>query len=88
MSKKNAALPHNGGWPAWYDGKNINEILFCEEFLETHPTKCVRGRLFTVDGVVEDETEVSQQILEAVRCCVTSVRTVRYVRQFGASPPG
>lgn len=72
MSKKNAASPCNGGWPAWYDGKNINEILFCEEFLESHPMKCVRGRLFTVDGVVEDEAEVSQQILEAVRCCVTS----------------
>ncbi len=72
MSKKNAASPCNGGWPVWYDGKNINEILFCEEFLEAHPMKCVRGRLFTVDGVVEDEAEVSQQILEAVRCCVTS----------------
>ena len=72
MSKKNAVSPCNGGWPVWYDGKNINEILFCEEFLESHPMKCVRGRLFTVDGVVEDEAEVSQQILEAVRCCVTS----------------
>lgn len=72
MSKKNAVPPCNGGWPIWYDGKNINEILFCEEFLESHPMKCVRGRLFTVDGVVEDEAEVSQQILEAVRCCVTS----------------
>ena len=72
MSKKNAASPCNGGWPVWYDGKNINEILFCEEFLEAHPMKCVRGRLFTVDGVVEDEAEVSQQMLEAVRCCVTS----------------
>lgn len=72
MSKKKAVSPCNGGWPIWYDGKNINEILFCEEFLESHPMKCVRGRLFTVDGVVEDEAEVSQQILEAVRCCVTS----------------
>ena len=72
MSKKNAVPPCDGGWPVWYDGKNINEILFCEEFLESHPMKCVRGRLFTVDGVVEDEAEVSQQMLEAVRCCVTS----------------
>ena len=37
-------------WPDWYDGKHINEVLFCQQFLEKHPMKCVRGRLFTVDG--------------------------------------
>lgn len=21
----------------WFDGKHINEILFCQEFLKTHP---------------------------------------------------
>ncbi len=31
--------------------------------------KCVRGSLFTVDGMMDDETEVNQQILDAVRCC-------------------
>ena len=62
----------DSGWPAWYDGKNINEVLFCEEFLAAHPMKCIRGRLFTVDGAVEDEAVVSQQILETVSGCVTS----------------
>ena len=41
-------------WPDWYDGKHINEVLFCQQFLEKHPMKCVRGRLFTVDGLIED----------------------------------
>ena len=31
-------------WPDWYDGKHINEVLFCQQFLEKHPMKCVRGR--------------------------------------------
>ena len=35
-------------WPEWYDGRHINEVLFCQQFLEKHPMKCVRGRLFTV----------------------------------------
>lgn len=70
--KSNTVPPHNGDWPAWYDGKNINEVLFCQEFLESHPMKCVRGRLFTVDGVVEDEAEISQQILEVLCSCVTA----------------
>lgn len=35
-------------WPDWYDGRHINEVLFCQQFLDKHPMKCVRGRLFTV----------------------------------------
>ena len=38
--------------PSWYDGKKIDEVLFCSDFLGRHPMKCVRGRLFTVDGAV------------------------------------
>lgn len=53
MRKNSAVPPSHGGWPAWYDGKNINEVLFCEEFLAAHPMKCIRGRLFTVDGAVQ-----------------------------------
>ena len=37
-------------WPDWYDGRHINEVLFCRQFLDKHPMKCVRGRLFTVQG--------------------------------------
>ena len=37
----------------WFDGKHINEILFCQEFLKTHPMRCIGGTLFTVDGPVE-----------------------------------
>ena len=24
-------------WPDWYDGKHINEVLFCQQFLDKHP---------------------------------------------------
>lgn len=34
--------------------------------------KCVRGRLFTVDGAVEDEGEISRMILEEVSGCLSS----------------
>ena len=27
-------------WPEWYDGRHINEVLFCQQFLEKHPMKC------------------------------------------------
>ena len=34
--------------------------------------KCVRDRLFTVDGMVEDEKQISQLILQEVSQCVTT----------------
>ena len=58
--------------PSWYDGKKIDEVLFCSDFLGRHPMKCVRGRLFTVDGAVEDEGEISRMILEEVSGCLSS----------------
>ena len=59
-------------YPDWYDGKHIDEVLFCEAFLRQHPMKCIHGRLFTVDGAVEDEREVSQLIMREVSVCVKS----------------
>ena len=58
--------------PSWYDGKKIDEVQFCFDFLGRHPMKCVRGRLFTVDGAVEDEGEISRMILEEVSGCLSS----------------
>lgn len=28
-------------FPEWYDGKHVNEIKFCEEFLREHPKYCI-----------------------------------------------
>lgn len=58
--------------PSWYDGKKIDEVLFCSDFLGRHPMKCVHGRLFTVDGAVEDEGGISRMILEEVSGCLSS----------------
>ena len=59
-------------WPEWYDGRHINEVLFCQQFLEKHPMKCVRGRLFTVDGLIEDEGQIGNLILEEISGVLTS----------------
>lgn len=56
----------------WFDGKHINEILFCQEFLKTHPMRCIGGTLFTVDGPVESEELVKRQIIDMVQNCVTT----------------
>ena len=59
-------------WPDWYDGRHINEVLFCQQFLDKHPMKCVRGRLFTVDGLIEDEGQIGNLILEKISGVLTS----------------
>ena len=49
--------PRNPAWPDWYDGKKINEVQFCYDFLKSHPLKCIDGQFYTPDGPVEDESE-------------------------------
>ena len=67
-NKENAGttLPFEDSLPDWFDGKRINEVLFCQQFLDKHPMKCVRGRLFTVDGLIEDEGQIGNLILEEI----------------------
>lgn len=55
--------------PSWYDGKTIDEVAFCASFLRQHPMKCIRWRLFTVDGLIEDEGKIQQMILDEVMSC-------------------
>ena len=62
----------NPAWPEWYDGRKISETGFCRWFLERHPMQCVGGRLFTVNGPVEDETQIRQMILEEIQPYITS----------------
>ncbi len=64
--------PSDESLPTWFDGKHINEVLFCQQFLEKHPMKCVRGRLFTVDGLIEDEAQIGNLILDEISGCLTS----------------
>ena len=53
--------------PEWYDGKTVNEVKFCEEFLRKHPMKRVNGTLFTVEGRVTDEDRLKREIYEMLK---------------------
>ena len=54
-------------FPEWYDGKTVNEVKFCEEFLKTHPMKSVNGTFFTVEGRVTDEDALRREIYEELK---------------------
>ena len=68
--KKN--ISRNPLWPDWYNGKKIDEVQFGRAFLEQWPLKCVNDTLYTLDGPVEDESEIKQRILENIEEYVTS----------------
>ena len=36
--------------PIWVDGKNINEALFCDDFLSRHKLIYTDGAFFTPEG--------------------------------------
>ncbi len=59
-------------YPAWYDGKHLDEVKFCAEFLQEHPMLCIRGEFFTVDGPIGDEDEIRKQILDKIKPVLTS----------------
>lgn len=54
----------------WYDGKKINEVAFCREFLNEHPMICVKGSFFTTEGRVSDEEALGKLIYDKLNVCV------------------
>ena len=58
--------------PVWFDGRKINEALFCEEFLRKYPMVTVNGAFFTVNGRVHDENRLKKVIYDRIKSYVTS----------------
>ena len=53
--------------PFWYDGKSVNEVGFCEDFLQQHPMVRGGGCFFTKEGRITDEESVRKEIYEMLR---------------------
>ncbi len=56
-------------FPLWFDGKKINEALFCDEFLRKHQLLYANRSFFTPDGRVTDLLPLSGAIYERLKCC-------------------
>jgi len=59
-------------FPCWFDGKRINEALFCEDFLSTHKLIFTNGVFFTPEGHVTDELPLRKEIFDELKCCISS----------------
>ena len=58
--------------PIWFDGKSINEALFCDDFLGRHKIIYTNGAFFTPNGRVTDELPLRGEIFEELKCCAVS----------------
>ncbi len=65
------------------DNGKIIEPLFADYFLSQHPMRCFQGRLFTVDGMVEDEAPLKKEIYEQIRYYATTsvARRIEHIMQ-------
>ena len=55
------------GFPIWFDGKSVNEALFCEEYLKFHKLIFTNGAFFTPDGRITDELPLRKEIYEDLK---------------------
>ena len=56
--------PYNRIYPEWFDGKHLNEVLFCSEFLRDHPMKSINGAFFTTEGRITDENKLRKEVYD------------------------
>jgi len=56
----------------WFDGKSINEALFCEDFLRTRQIVFANGAFFTPDGRVTDDLPLRGEIFEELKYCAVN----------------
>ncbi len=54
-------------WPDWYDGKTINEGLFCQQFLSQNKLAFAENAFFTRKGRLSDETRLKEIIFQKLK---------------------
>lgn len=64
MNKKYAGLD----FPAWFDGKDINEAAFCREFLSKNKLIYADNAFFTPDGRLTDPLLLKEKIYAELEC--------------------
>ena len=74
MNKKYAGLD----FPAWFDGKDVNEAAFCREFLSKNKLIYTDNAFFTPDGRLTDPLLLKEKIYAELECCAAKniLRTI------------
>ena len=90
MNKKYAELD----FPAWFDGKDVNEATFCREFLSKNKLIYADNAFFTPDGRLTDPLLLKEKIYAELECCAAKniprtisniVEIMKLARLFGCN---
>ena len=92
MNKKYAGLD----FPAWIDGKDVNEAAFCREFLSKNKLIYADNAFFTSDGRLTDPLLLKEKIYAELECCAARniprtisniVEIMKLAAHTGSFPP-
>lgn len=70
MSQKKFRSSAN--FPAWFDGTNLSEPLFCTAFLRNHQLIFSEGSFFTPNGRMQDCTPLKEVIFQEIHSYICS----------------
>ena len=84
MNKKYAWLD----FPAWFDGKDINEAAFCREFLSKNKLIYADNAFFTPDGRLTDPLLLNEKIYAELECCAAKKHSARHFQDRGDHEAG
>ena len=92
MNKKYAGLD----FPAWFDGKDVNEAAFCREFLSKNKLIYADNAFFTPDGRLTGPLLLKEKIYAELECCTAKniprtisniVEIMKLAAHAGSFPP-
>ena len=70
MSQKKFRSSAN--FPAWFDGTNLSEPLFCTAFLRNHQLIYSEGSFFTPNGRMQDCTPLKEPVFQEIHPYIRS----------------
>ena len=92
MNKKYAGLD----FPAWFDGKDVNEAAFCREFLSKNKLIYADNAFFTPDGRLTGPLLLKEKTYAELECCTAKniprtisniVEIMKLAAHAGSFPP-
>ena len=84
MSKKYEGL----NFPAWFDGKDVNEASFCREFLSKNKLIYADNAFFTPDGRLTDPLLLKEKIYAELECCAAKNNSAHHFQYRGDHEAG
>lgn len=55
LQKQNTSIVNDNNRPAWYNGSEIDENMFCATLKQNQSIKCIDGILYGIDGAISYE---------------------------------